>query len=57
MVFAYVSEKPVSSNSSQLYYTHPWLPTHIQIDLDNTGNVEIRKLTDTDLEKTHEVFM
>lgn len=50
-------DKSINCNSSQLYYTHPWLPTHIRIDLTNSGNVEISKLTDTDLEKAHSVSL
>ncbi|KAK6618197.1 hypothetical protein RUM44_002648 [Polyplax serrata] len=42
-------EKPVTTHSSQLYYTNPWLPTHMQIDLTDNGNVELKKLRDTDL--------
>jgi PAB-dependent poly(A)-specific ribonuclease subunit 2 len=39
-----------STSLSQLYFTHSWLPTHIKVELLDKGNVNISKLTNTDLE-------
>ncbi|XP_066994616.1 PAN2-PAN3 deadenylation complex catalytic subunit PAN2 [Anabrus simplex] len=39
-------ESPTTSNSGHLYYTHSWVPMHMQIDLSVNGDLKIHRLTD-----------